>query len=299
MPAAAPARVARPPHRRPSVWRRPRACHRPPARRPPLPYLYRCASATAARDPTVHTAPTPAPSKIGLPFQPAVATARPLLARAARSRRAPGLCAGVHLEVPRRLQADAAPSAQVHQPHGPSVRARAPRAATQRPGRRPSVRRRHNDNVALAHAITRAPGALARRLCIIDESPDMTPLLRPRFHRRNPNCLATVEMDSPKFIILDIRQPSLPVTVIDHHLETSKNCVSAITWGPRSAVSLASGGGDGCLALIWNISSLSKRVDDPALSHCAVASISNLQWAPSSSEWIALTVEDRLQALRL
>lgn len=133
---------------------------------------------------------------------------------------------------------------------------------------------------------------------IIYESPDMTPLLRLRWNRRNPNYLATIAMDSPEVIILDIRQPSLPLAVIDHQSATSKNCVNAISWDPRSAVNLASGG-DGCLALVWNISSVAKRVDDPALSYCAGASISNLQWAPSSSEWIALTAEDKLQVLRL
>lgn len=133
---------------------------------------------------------------------------------------------------------------------------------------------------------------------IIYESPDMTPLLRLRWNTRNPNYLATFAMDSPEVVILDIRQPSLPVALLDHRSSTSTNCVNAVSWAPHSAVHLASGG-DGCLALIWNISSIPKRVDDPAFSYCAGSSISNLQWSPTHPEWLALTIDDKIQVLRV
>lgn len=142
---------------------------------------------------------------------------------------------------------------------------------------------------------------------IIYESPDMTPLLRLRWNTRNPNYLATIAMDSPDVVILDIRQPSLPVATLDHSplksgLENSslkkKNCVNAVSWAPNSSVHLASGG-DGCLAMIWNISSMPKRIEAPAFSYGAGASISNLQWAPSHPEWLAIALENKIQVLRV
>lgn len=133
---------------------------------------------------------------------------------------------------------------------------------------------------------------------IIYESPDMTPLLRLRWNTHNPNYLATIALDSPELIILDIRQPSLPVALLDHRSATSANCVNAVSWAPHSSVHLASGG-DGCLALIWNISSIQKRVEDPAFSYYAGSSISNLQWSPIHAEWLALTYDNKVQILRV
>lgn len=132
---------------------------------------------------------------------------------------------------------------------------------------------------------------------IIYESPDMTPLLRLRWNTCNPNYLATIAMDSPEVILLDIRHPSLPVATLDHSTPSSSNCVNTISWAPHDPLNIATGG-DGCLALIWNLSSLPRRVDDPAYSYSAGASISNMQWSPTSAEWIALVMEDKLQVLR-
>lgn len=133
---------------------------------------------------------------------------------------------------------------------------------------------------------------------IIYESPEMTPLLRLRWNTRNPNHLATIAMDSPEVVILDIRQPSLPVATLDHKTSTSSNCVNAVSWAPHSAVHIASGG-DGCLALIWNTSTIPKRIEDPAFSYGAGDSIGNLQWAPSNAEWLAVVLNNRLQVLRV
>lgn len=133
---------------------------------------------------------------------------------------------------------------------------------------------------------------------IIYESPDVTPLLRLRWNTHNPNYLATIALDSPEVVILDIRQPSLPVAVLDHRSTETVNCVNAISWAPHSSSHLATGG-DGCLALIWNISSMPKRVEDPALSYFAGAAVSNLQWAPTSAEWLALVIENKVQIMRV
>lgn len=134
---------------------------------------------------------------------------------------------------------------------------------------------------------------------IIYESPDMTPLLRLRWNKLDPNFLATVTMDSAKVIVLDIRVPSIPVATLDHKTPASPhNNVNAIAWAPHTAVHLATAG-DGCQALIWDISNVHKRVEDPVLSYNARAPISNLQWSSSFPDWMAITFENRLQLLRV
>jgi DDB1- and CUL4-associated factor 7 len=134
---------------------------------------------------------------------------------------------------------------------------------------------------------------------IIYESPDLTPLLRLRWNKLDPNFLATVIMDSSKVIVLDIRFPSIPVAILEHKTPASPhNNVNAISWAPHTAVHLATAG-DGCQSLIWDISHVPKRVEDPVLSYNARAPISNLQWSSSFPDWLAITVEDKLQLLRV
>lgn len=135
---------------------------------------------------------------------------------------------------------------------------------------------------------------------IIYESPDMTPLLRLRWNKLDPNFLATVMMDSSKVIVLDIRVPSIPVATLDHKTPSSPhNNVNAISWAPHTAVHLATAG-DGCQSLIWDISQVGqKRVEDPMLSYNARAPISNLQWASSFPDWMAITVNTRVSLLRV
>lgn len=136
---------------------------------------------------------------------------------------------------------------------------------------------------------------------IIYESQDMTPLLRLRWNTKNPNYLATVAKDCPEVVILDIRQPSIPVAHLVHHTDHSSNCVNALSWAPHNASQIATGG-DQCLALIWNVPTLSnaniQKAIDPSLSYTARASISNMQWAPVNNDWIAIVTDNKLQVLR-
>lgn len=136
---------------------------------------------------------------------------------------------------------------------------------------------------------------------IIYESHDMNPLLRLRWNTKNPNYLATIALDSHEVILLDIRQPSIPVAHLPHLTDQSVNCVNAISWAPHNPNQIATGG-DRCLALIWNVPNLTnaniQKPLDPSLSYTARASISNMQWAPVNHDWIALITDDKLQVLR-
>ena len=133
---------------------------------------------------------------------------------------------------------------------------------------------------------------------IIFESQDMTPLLRLRWNKMDPNYLATVMMDSSNVIILDIRVPSVPVATLEHHIAPSPSNVNAVSWAPHANTHIASAG-DGCQALIWDISALPRRIESPILNYNARAPISNLQWASSFPDWLAITHDNKLQILRV
>lgn len=133
---------------------------------------------------------------------------------------------------------------------------------------------------------------------IIYESQDMTPLLRLRWNRVDPNYLATVMMDSSKVIILDIRVPSLPVATLEHRATSAPGNVNAVCWAPHSATHLASAG-DGCQALIWDIAAMPRKIESASLTYNARAPISNLQWASSFPDWVSITHDNKVQVLRV
>lgn len=134
---------------------------------------------------------------------------------------------------------------------------------------------------------------------IIYESADTTPLLRLRWNKLDPNFLATVTMDSAKVIVLDIRVPNTPIATLDHKTSAAPNSnVNAISWAPHTAVHLATAG-DSCQSLIWDVSDVAKKLEEPMLSYNARGPISNLQWSTTFPDWIAITVDTKLQLLRV
>jgi len=129
---------------------------------------------------------------------------------------------------------------------------------------------------------------------IIYESPDLTSLLRLSWNKQDPNYLATILMDSPKTIILDIRVPSLPAAELQGH----HACVNGIAWAPHSSCHICTGGEDR-QALIWDLSPMPKPIDDPILAYNADAEINQLQWSTGQPDWIAIAFSSKLQILRV
>ena len=133
---------------------------------------------------------------------------------------------------------------------------------------------------------------------IIYECNEMTPLLRLRWNNIDPNYLATIMMDNSQVIILDIRVPAVPVANLEHRATPAPGNVNAVSWAPHLATHLASAG-DGCQALIWDISAVPKRIENASLTYNAMAPISNLQWASSFPDWLAITHDNVAQVLRV
>jgi WD repeat-containing protein 68 len=133
---------------------------------------------------------------------------------------------------------------------------------------------------------------------IIYESPTPdTPLLRLGWNKQNPRYMATMEMDSSKVVVLDIRFPTLPVEELRRHTAP----VNTIAWAPHSSSHICTAGDDS-QALIWDLSSMSQPSDggiDPILAYGAGAEISQLQWSATQPDWIGIAFGKSLQILRV
>mmetsp|Transcript_10693 Transcript_10693/g.35356 ORF Transcript_10693/g.35356 Transcript_10693/m.35356 type:complete len:340 (-) Transcript_10693:278-1297(-) len=136
---------------------------------------------------------------------------------------------------------------------------------------------------------------------IIYESPNPdTPLLRLGWNKQNPRYIATMEMDSAKVVVLDIRFPTMPVEELRRH----KAPVNTLAWAPHSSCHVCTAGDDS-QALIWDLSTASAPGGgdggglDPILAYDAGAEISQLQWSATQPDWIAIAFSKSLQILRV
>jgi len=129
---------------------------------------------------------------------------------------------------------------------------------------------------------------------IIYESPDMSSLLRLCWNKQDDYYLATISMDSSKAIILDIRVPSLPAAELQGH----STCINALAWAPHSSCHIATAGDDS-QALIWDLSSMPKPIEDPILAYNAEAEINQLQWSSAQPDWIGIAYSSKMQILRV
>jgi WD repeat-containing protein 68 len=126
------------------------------------------------------------------------------------------------------------------------------------------------------------------------ESEGFTPLLRLVWNKQDPNYLATILADSPKAIILDIRMPSTPVSVLGAHT----SAVNSIAWAPHSARHLCTCGDDKS-ALIWDLKDMPKPINDPILAYNAEDQVNQLQWSAAQPEWISIAFGKKVQMLRV
>ncbi|GFR42912.1 hypothetical protein Agub_g3910 [Astrephomene gubernaculifera] len=155
---------------------------------------------------------------------------------------------------------------------------------------------------------------------IIYESPQPdTPLLRLGWNRQDPRYMATLVMDSPKVVILDIRYPTLPVAELQRHQAP----VNALAWAPHSAQHICTAGDD-AQALIWDVSGVGGGSGgpggaggggggggaaggggggdvslDPILAYGAQSEVNQLQWSSAQPDWVAICFGNKTQILRV
>jgi WD repeat-containing protein 68 len=129
---------------------------------------------------------------------------------------------------------------------------------------------------------------------IMYETQGGTPLLRLSWNSLDTNYIATFAADTNKAIVLDIRMPALPVAELGGHTAA----VNGVVWAPHSACHICTVSDD-YQALIWDLSSLPKAVEDPILAYTAEAEISNVAWSASLCDWVNIAFGSRLQVLRV
>ncbi|GLC39801.1 WD repeat-containing protein lwd1 [Pleodorina starrii] len=157
---------------------------------------------------------------------------------------------------------------------------------------------------------------------IIYESPQPdTPLLRLGWNRQDPRYMATILLDSPKVVILDIRYPTLPVAELHRHQAP----VNALAWAPHSAQHICTAGDDS-QALIWDVSAVGSGSGgggglggqqpqqqqgaagggvagdvslDPILAYGAQSEVNQLQWSSAQPDWVAICFANKTQILRV
>ncbi|KAK8690476.1 hypothetical protein V6N13_074009 [Hibiscus sabdariffa] len=131
---------------------------------------------------------------------------------------------------------------------------------------------------------------------IIYESPQPdTPLLRLAWNKQDLKYMATIQMDSNKVVILDIRSPTMPVAELERHQAS----VNAITWAPQSSKHICSAGDD-TQALIWELPTVAgPNGIDPLCVYSAGSEINQLQWSAAQPDWIAIAFSNKMQLLKV
>jgi len=129
---------------------------------------------------------------------------------------------------------------------------------------------------------------------IVFEEPTRKPLLRLAWNKQDHNYLATFAQNSNEVYILDIRIPSMPVSVLKNH----SGSVNGIAWAPRSTCHLVTAAED-CQALIWDVHQIPKPVDDPILAYTAAGEINQVHWSSTLTDWISICYDKTLELLRV
>lgn len=133
---------------------------------------------------------------------------------------------------------------------------------------------------------------------IIYEAPTPdTPLLRLAWNKQDPRYMATILIDSPKVVILDIRFPTLPVAELQRHGAAA----NAVCWAPHSSCHICSAGDD-AQALIWDLGGVAQPAEaglDPILAYTAAAEINSLAWSGLAPDWIMVAFGSTVQCLRV
>ena len=107
--------------------------------------------------------------------------------------------------------------------------------------------------------------------------------------------MAAIELNGSSTIIMDCRAPHVPVAVLDGH---KTSCANALAWAPHSSCHICTAGDDQ-RAIIWDLSALPKKIEDPILAYNASAEINQLMWSHTEPDWVAIACGQKVQILRV
>jgi WD repeat-containing protein 68 len=139
---------------------------------------------------------------------------------------------------------------------------------------------------------------------IIYEAAPPSPLLRLAWNKLNTNHIATISMDTPGVILIDMRRPSVPLASLS---PANDACVNHIAWAPHSRHHLLCGTEDGC-ALIWDVKDVPAKPESasggsneratrvaPVLSYECDHEVYQVQWPASQPEYVALGMSRQIE----
>jgi len=148
---------------------------------------------------------------------------------------------------------------------------------------------------------------------IIYEASPPTPLLRLAWNKLNANYIATIAMDIPGVILIDVRRPSVALATLVYQ----ESCVNHIAWAPHSRDHLLCGTEDG-FALIWDVKDASPTAPaktegkteatptpEPAtkammpMKYDCTGAINQVQWPAAHPEYVALGMTNRVEVLQV
>jgi len=119
-------------------------------------------------------------------------------------------------------------------------------------------------------------------------------LIRLAWNRQDPNFLAFLTLDSQKTFVIDKRVPAKPYAELNGHVGS----VNAVAWAPHSSCHICTVAEDS-QALIWELSTSPREINEPILAYKADSCIDQLQWSSATPDWVGIGFEDKIQVLRV
>ncbi|VDN00980.1 unnamed protein product [Thelazia callipaeda] len=129
---------------------------------------------------------------------------------------------------------------------------------------------------------------------VMFEESSHTPLLRVACNKQDYNYVAVFVQGSTEVLIIDVRLPCIPVARLNNH----RGRVNGFAWAPHSSCHICTAGGDN-QALIWDIHTMPRSIDDPILAYQAAGEINQVHWSTTFPDWISICYKNCLEILRV
>ena len=129
---------------------------------------------------------------------------------------------------------------------------------------------------------------------VIFESLDQTPINRIKWNLLDDHYIAATVQDKNIVYIIDSRVMNSPYACLTYH----SNLVNEISWAPNSWSHICTVGDDKN-SLIWDISMIENKSEEPIACYKSENEIENCQWSEPHEEWIAINSNNVLKLLKV